>query len=92
MRRDLEDLAVAAGGEEDRPRPKGVELAWWPVWSAMTPATGPAGPSGSSEVEDLVLVEEGHLATDALLEERLEDGVPGAVRGEAADRRTGPSP
>src|SRR5215211_7683176 len=43
----------------------------------------PVACSGEEQVEDVELVEELHLLLDAVLVERLQNHVPGAVRGEA---------
>ena len=82
VRGDLEDLAVAAGGEEDGPCPEGVELGGRRL-EGDDPGDRPVRPVGKGDVEHLVLVEEGDLVADALLEEGLEDGVAGPVGGEA---------
>ena len=56
-------------------------------------ATTPRGPAvlDDEQVDDMVLVEELDLVLDALLVQRLQDHVPGAVGGEAR-APTGPSP
>ena len=75
---DLEHLAEAAGREEDRLGPEGVDL---PARELERDHAGhrPARPGRHRQVEHLVLVVEGDVVLDALLEEGLQDGVPGPV-------------
>ena len=83
--RDPEHPPEAAGGEQDRLGPEGVEL---PVGDAVghDPGGSPAlrGLAALEEqIHDLVLVEELDAVLDALLVERLQDHVAGSIGREA---------
>jgi hypothetical protein len=75
VRRDLEDLAVTTGREQNRLRPEDMKLAGGELVSD-DPATNPVH---HQQVEDEEFVEEVHALFVALLEERLQDHVTGAV-------------
>ena len=78
IRGDLEDLAEAAGREQHGAGAERVHLARRQLQRdhAADPA---ARPVRHGQVEHLVLVVEGDLGLDALLVERLQDGVTGSV-------------
>ncbi len=76
---DLEHLAEAAAGEQDGLRAEDVEVA-----GGLVVGDDPGHPAlpavvGEGDVEDHELVEEGDAPLHALLVERLEDHVAGAV-------------
>ncbi len=89
--RRLEDLARATGGEDDRLRLEDVDLAGREVVGddagrgdrLVVGDLARGEVMVGDEVEDVELVEELDVLLDALLVERLEDHVPGAVRGVA---------
>ena len=77
---DLVDHPVPASREQNGRREERGQLAGGQLDGQHS--AHPAGrPVGHEQVEDLVLVEEGDLAADALLVEGLQDGVPGPVGG-----------
>ncbi len=78
VRGDLEHLPVAAGGEEDRPGVEDVQLSGRQL--VGHDAGGPFIPI-TDQVEHVELVEEPDVALDALLVERLQDHVAGAIGG-----------
>ena len=79
VRRRPEDLAEAAGREHDGLAGEDVDLTGGEL--VGDDATGAA--VGHQQVEHVELVEEVDVLLDALLVERLQDHVPGAVGGEA---------
>ncbi len=86
VRRRLEHLPEAAGREDDRLRPEDVELAGREL---VRDDRARAAARVEDEVERVVLVVELDAELHAVLEERLEDHVAGAVGrvAGAADRR-----
>ncbi len=87
---DAEHPPEAAGRQQDRLGPERVELAiGQPVSDNTSGATALIGLAFEQQVYDLELVEELDAVFDALLVERLQDHVAGAVRREAGppDRR-----
>ena len=88
VRGDLEDAAEAAGGDQHRLGVEDVDLAGFELAGRRTPQHAPS--SVKSISSKIVLVEEVDVVLDALLVERLDDHVAGAVGGVAgaADRRS----
>ena len=85
----LEDLAGAAGGQDDGLGPEDVDLAGGQlVGHDAGGALVAERARRHQQVEDVELVEELHALLDAVLVERLQDHVAGAVGGVAgaADR------
>ena len=84
----LEELAGAAGREDDRLRLEDVDLAGGQLVRDDTRGLLDAVDVLEQQVEHVELVEELHALLDAVLVQRLEDHVAGAVRGVAgpADR------
>jgi hypothetical protein len=81
--RHLEDAPEPAGGEEGGRALEDVEVAGGEL-VGHHPRHAPAGvPVHEGDVEHLELVEEGHAPGHALLVERLQDHVSGAVGGVA---------
>jgi hypothetical protein len=89
VRRDLEELAVAAGGEDDGLRLEDVEFAGGQL--VRDDAGGLADPVllVQQQVQDVELVEELHALLDAVLVQRLQDHVAGAVRRVAGPAHRG---
>ena len=75
VRGHLVDHPEAAGGEQDGRSEERGELPGRQL-DGEHPAHPPPRTVGHEQVEDLVLVEEGDVVTDALLVQGLEDGVP----------------
>ena len=86
--RGLEDLAEPAGGEHDRLGVEDVDLAGGQLVGDRRPDD--AAPSGQQQVEHVELVEELDALLDAVLVERLQDHVAGAVGREAASGAPAP--
>ena len=86
VRGDLEHPPVAAGGEQDGLGAEHVELAGRQLVGHDAARTAP---SSHQQVQHVELVEEPDVALDALLVQRLQDHVAGAVGREARapDRR-----
>ena len=82
---DLPDAPVPAGGEDDRLGVEDVQLAGGQVQRHHARR---APVLDHQQIDHLELVEEGDVVLQALLVQRLQDHVPGAVGGMAA-RRTG---
>ena len=80
VRGDLEDAAEAAGGQEHALGVEGVDLAGLQLQRDDAAA---AAVVGEEDVEHVELVEEVDVVLDALLVERLDDHVAGAVGGVA---------
>ena len=86
----LEDLAVAASGDENRAGSEGMQLAGRQLQSDH-PLTRPPGPSGNARSRTWYSSKNATSRPDALLVQGLEDRV--LVRSAAKhERRTGPSP
>jgi hypothetical protein len=85
----LEDLARAARGEDDRLGLEDVDLAGRELVGNDACGAPLAYDFAEEHVEHVELVEELHALLDAVLEERLQDHVAGAVGGKARapDRR-----
>ena len=79
VRRDLEHLPEAAGREQDRLGLEDVQVAGGELVRDSRRHTPVGALALEHDVEHLVLVEEVDVARDALLEERLQDHVAGAV-------------
>jgi hypothetical protein len=81
---DLEDLPVPPGCEQHRLRPEHVDLAGGELVGDDTAGS----PVHHDQVDHVELVEEPDVPLDALLVQRLQDHVPGAIRRVAgpADR------
>ncbi len=84
VRGDPEHAPVAARGQQRGGCPEDVQLAVRDPIGDDAARDRPAGAGAVDEqVDDVVLVEEGDLVLDALLVERLQDHVAGAIGGEA---------
>ncbi len=81
--RHLEDLAEAAGGEQHRLGLEDVQLAGRQLVGDDAADVLDAVDLGEGHVEHVELVEEVDAVLDALLEQRLQDHVAGAVGREA---------
>ncbi|CCK27925.1 hypothetical protein BN159_3546 [Streptomyces davaonensis JCM 4913] len=88
VRRHLEELAAAAGGVDHGLRLEDVDLTGGQLVRHHAGRLPDAVDLGDQLVQDVELVEELHALLDAVLVQRLEDHVAGAVRGVAgpADR------